>query len=212
MLANTTLKVEDRADHGKKRVARLRGTGKVPGVLYGHGQDPVSLAFDGKEFSHLLKGGVRVVDLSKGASTEKAVIRDVQFDHLGLEILHVDFARVSADERIKVDVPVELRGIAPGVTSGGILEHLLHSVHIECLATSVPESIRLRVEDLHKGQSIHVKEMKLPEGVKVLNDPEAVVVHIVEAKAVVAATPGEGGALEPEVVTKKKPVEDKKED
>ncbi len=212
MLVNTILKVEARTDLGKRRVSRLRKGGKVPGVLYGHGQAALSLVFDGKEFSTLLMGGTRVVDLARGDEVEKAVIRDVQFDHLGMEILHVDFARVSADERIKVDVPVEVRGISPGVTSGGILEHLLHSLHIECLASAVPESIRLRVDELQKGQSIKVKDLKLPEGVRVVNDSEAVVVHIVEPKAAAVTVPGEGGAAEPEMVAKKKPVEDKKED
>ncbi|MCY2944610.1 MAG: 50S ribosomal protein L25 [Planctomycetota bacterium] len=212
MLANIILKVEARTELGKRRVSRLRKGGKVPGVLYGHGQEAISLVFNGKEFSALLMGGTRVVDLARGTEVEKAVIRDVQFDHLGMEILHVDFARVSADERIKVDVPVEVRGISPGVTSGGILEHLLHSLHIECLASAVPESIRLRVDELQKGQSIKVKDLKLPEGVRVVNDSEAVVVHIVEPKGEVVATPGEGGASEPEMVVKKKPVEDKKED
>lgn len=212
MLANTILKVEARTELGKRRVSRLRKGGKVPGVLYGHGQEAISLVFNGKEFSALLMGGTRVIDLARGTEIEKAVIRDVQFDHLGMEILHVDFARVSADERIKVDVPVEIRGISPGVTSGGILEHLLHSLHIECLASAVPESIRLRVDELQKGQSIKVKDLKLPEGVRVVNDSEAVVVHIIEPKAAVVAVPGEGGASEPEMVAKKKPVEDKKED
>ncbi|MSR80166.1 MAG: 50S ribosomal protein L25, partial [Gemmataceae bacterium] len=161
MLANTILKVEARTELGKRRVSRLRKGGKVPGVLYGHGQEAISLVFNGKEFSALLMGGTRVIDLARGTEIEKAVIRDVQFDHLGMEILHVDFARVSADERIKVDVPVEIRGISPGVTSGGILEHLLHSLHIECLASAVPESIRLRVDELQKGQSIKVKDLKL---------------------------------------------------
>lgn len=210
MLANT-LKIEARKALGKRQVKSLRTTGLIPGVLYGHGQDTVHVAFSGKEFSDLLKHGARVIDLSNGKDVEKAVIRDVQFDHLGLHVIHVDFARVSADERIKVDVPVELRGIAPGVVSGGVLEHLLHSLHIEALATAVPESIRIRIDELQKGASIHVRELKLPEGVKVLNDADAVVLHIVEPKAASAAAPGEGGTAEPEVVTKKKPAEDKEE-
>lgn len=210
MLANT-LKIEARKALGKRQVKSLRTTGLIPGVLYGHGQDTVHVAFSGKEFSDLLKHGARVIDLSNGKDVEKAVIRDVQFDHLGLHVIHVDFARVSADERIKVDVPVELRGIAPGVVSGGVLEHLLHSLHIEALATAVPESIRIRIDELQKGASIHVRELKLPEGVKVLNDADAVVLHIVEPKAAPAAAPGEGGTAEPEVVTKKKPAEDKEE-
>lgn len=210
MLANT-LKIEARKALGKRQVKSLRTTGLIPGVLYGHGQDTVHVSFNGKEFSDLLKHGARVIDLSNGKDVEKAVIRDVQFDHLGLHVIHVDFARVSADERIKVDVPVELRGIAPGVVSGGVLEHLLHSLHIEALATAVPESIRVRIDELQKGASIHVRELKLPEGVKVLNDADAVVLHIVEPKAAVVAAPGEGGAAEPEVVTKKKPTEEKEE-
>jgi large subunit ribosomal protein L25 len=211
MLANN-LKIETREALGKRKVKALRTQGLVPGVLYGHGQETVHVVFHGKEFTTLLKHGARVIDLSHGNNVEKAVIREVQFDHLGLHVIHVDFTRVSADERIKVDVPVELRGISPGVASGGVLEHVLHSLHIEALATAVPEAIRVRIDELQKGQAIHVRELKLPEGVKVLNDPDAVVLHVVEPKVVAAATPVEGGPAEPEVVTKKKPTEEKKED
>ena len=117
-------------------------------------------------------------------------------------MLHIDFARVSADERIEVQVSVELRGTAPGVSEGGVIEHLLHEVTVECLATAIPDRIQVKIGNLNKGQEITVAQLELPEGVKMLSDPEDVVVQCVEA----AAEPElelHGETAEPEVIGRK---------
>ncbi len=136
---------------------------------------------------------------------QKALLRDVQWDPLGNDVLHADFYRVSADEKITLEVRVELRGTAPGVTAGGVLVQPIHSLTVECLVVAIPESIRVSLTELQLNQAIHVRELKLPEGVKVTNDPEAIVVQvsqkIVEEEAAAAAPAAEGA--EPEVIGRK---------
>jgi large subunit ribosomal protein L25 len=120
----------------------------------------------------------------------------------------VDFRRVSKDERVRTTVEIELRGVAPGTTAGGVLDQPLHKIHIECPAMSIPESIRVKIDQLVVGQAIHVKELDLPAGVKALEDPDLVVVQVklqqVELPEPTAVAPTEATVAEPEVITKKK--------
>src|SRR5262249_30490010 len=142
---------------------------------------------------------------------EKVLIRELQWDHLGQNILHVDLERVSADERIQVPVKVSLRGIAPGVTGGGVLDQPIHMIQIECLAIAIPDSIRVNIGELQIGGSIHVRDLVLPEGVKALGDPDAIVVHVTAPVAEpepTAAAPAEAGAAEPEVIGRVKTEEE----
>jgi large subunit ribosomal protein L25 len=155
-----------------------------------------------------------VVDLQTDGKTEKALIKEVQWDHLGKEVLHVDFARVAADERVVVSVPIEIKGAAVGVTAGGgVLDQPMHILSIECLAIAVPDSIRVNVGDLQLGQAIHVRELVMPEGVKATADAEAVEVQVIaklvepepEAAPAAAAAPEQ---TEPEVIRRERPTEE----
>jgi large subunit ribosomal protein L25 len=143
-----------------------------------------------------------------GGKTETALIQEVQHDHLGTGLMHVDFRRVSRDERVRTTVDIELRGTAPGATGGGVLDQPLHKIHVECPAISIPESIRVKIDSLLVGQAIHVKELELPAGVKALDDPDLVVVQVkLQQVAVPEPTtlaPAGAEAAEPEVITKKK--------
>src|SRR4051794_28664083 len=123
------LKVEIRKARGKRNAKRLRNDGAIPAVLYGHGEQTVSLTVPREQFSTALRHGSRLVQL-KGGVDESALIRDLQWDTYGTAVLHIDFARVSADERIKVTVPVELRGQAPGARQGGVVQHLVHEIEV----------------------------------------------------------------------------------
>jgi large subunit ribosomal protein L25 len=137
----------------------------------------------------------------------------VQWDHLGKDLLHVDFARVAADERIVLTVPIELRGTAPGVTAGGVLDQPIHTLSIECLAISIPDTIRVNIGELQIGSAIHVRDLALPAGVKAMSDPEAIVVQVkqpvAEEEAPVAAEAAE--AAEPEVIGAKEKAEAEEE-
>src|SRR5438876_2011799 len=175
MAEAVVLVAEMREGRGKQAARRLRRTGKVPAVVYGHKEETLSVALSLEEVEKTIRRGVRVVDLKAGGKEEKALIRDVQWDHLGKELLHVDFTRVAADERIVVTVPIQLRGTAPGVTAGGVLDQPLHALSVECLAISIPESIRVNIGELQIDSAIHVRELVLPAGVKAMSDADAIV-------------------------------------
>jgi large subunit ribosomal protein L25 len=204
-----TLKTEARTGQGSRDAGRLRKAGRIPAVVYGHKETPASVTVSHDELRNVIRHHARTLQLVVGSKTETVLIQEIQHDHLGSEILHVDFRRVSKDERIKTTVDIELRGVAPGTNSGGVLDQPLHKVHVECPALAVPESIRVKIDSLLVGQAIHVKELELPAGVKVLEDPDLVVVQVkqqmIQPEPTPVAAPTEAGvAAEPEVITKKK--------
>jgi large subunit ribosomal protein L25 len=213
MVESLAMETQPRDGRGTRAARRLRKQGLVPAVVYGHKEATLSVALATDVLYKVIRHGVRVVDLKAGGKVEKALIRDVQWDHLGKELLHVDFARVAADERIVLTVPVEIRGTAPGVTAGGLLDQPLHSLSIECLAVSVPETIRVNISELQIGGVLHVSDLVLPPGVKAMAEPDAVVVQVkapvVEAEAAPAAPAAEGA--EPEVIGRQKAAEEEGE-
>jgi large subunit ribosomal protein L25 len=213
MADSVALVGEPREGRGKQAARRLRRTGKVPAVLYGHKEETLSIALPLEDVEKAIRRGVRVVDLKAGGKEEKALIRDVQWDHLGKELLHVDFTRVAADERIVVTVPIQLRGTAPGVTAGGVLDQPLHALSVECLAISIPESIRVNIGELQIDGAIHVRELVLPPGVTTTSDPEAIVVQVKPpvAEPEAPAAPEGAEAAEPEVIGQKEKAAEEEE-
>lgn len=197
---------QERKETGTSAMRRLRRKGQVPAVVYGHKEATVSVSLVGEELHKVVRRGVRVVDLDVAGKKEKALIRDVQWDALGHAILHVDFARVAETDRVVVDVKLELRGIAPGIAAGGLLDQPLHNLSLECPALAVPDSVRVNISNLQLGQAIHVKDLPLPPGVVAKNDPEAIVVHVVQpaAEPEAGAVPGAAEQAEPEVIIKGK--------
>jgi large subunit ribosomal protein L25 len=209
MAESVVLVAQKREGRGSQKARRLRKQGQVPAVVYGHKEETVSVSLSNDELHAALRHGARVVDLQTDGKVQKALIREIQWDHLGHEILHVDFARVAADERITVPVPVELRGIAPGATGGGLLDQPLHTLMVECPAISVPESIRVNINELQIGAAIYVRDLHLPEGVKVITDPDAIVVQVSApiAEAEAPAAPAAESA-EPEIIGRQKAAEE----
>jgi large subunit ribosomal protein L25 len=195
------LNVTKRESRGKREAKRLRQAGSIPAILYGHGEANQSLAVVADEMASVVRHGGRVVEL-KGAVNEKAFIRELQWDVYGTDVLHVDFARVSEHERVEVKVKVELRGEAPGVKDGGAVEHIVHEIEIDCEALSIPEKIDVSIRELKIGDSITAGEVKLPEGAKLLSDPDDVIVHCVVHREEEEAAAG-GEAAEPEVIGRK---------
>jgi large subunit ribosomal protein L25 len=206
MAESITLVTQPRAGRGSQAARKLRRTGLIPAVLYGHKEETLCVALPVDEIENAIRHGVRVVDLKANGKEEKAFIRDVQWDHLGKALLHVDFTRVAADERIVVMVPIEIRGVAPGINAGGTLDQPIHTLSVECLAVSIPESIRVNVGELQIGSAIHVRDLVLPPGVTAMSDPDAIVVHVTtkltEPEAPVAAEAPE--QAEPEVIGRQK--------
>lgn len=213
MAEAVTLVAQARSTSGTHEARRMRKKGLVPAIVYGHKEATISVTVNRDDLYKAVRQGARVVDLQAGGKIEKALIRDLQWDHLGHAIMHVDFARVAADERIKIEVRIELRGTAPGVTAGGALDQPIHSLEIECLAIAVPDSIRVAIAELQIGQAIHVKELKLPEGVTTTVDPDAIVVQVAAPKTdeeAVAAPAAE--TAEPEVIGRKEKTEEEGEE
>lgn len=210
------LEVEERTKSGTNAAKQIRKKGLVPAVMYGHGEETAVLSVPGDALYKAIRHGVRIFDVKHKGSTQKTLLRDVQWDPLGHDILHADFYRVRADEKITLDVKVELKGTAPGVTGGGVLVQQIHSLHVECLIMNIPESIRVNIGELQLDQAIHVREIPLPEGVTVKNDPEAIVVQIAKKieEVVAPAVPGAPGAesAEPEVIGRKATEEEEGEE
>ena len=203
MAEAAVLKITKREGSGSRKAAKLRKSGLVPGVIYGHKQETLSIALLREALVAAIRHGSRVVDLEpESGDKEKAQIVEVQWDHLGHDLLHVDFRRVSADERIHLTVPIEVRGIAPGVSGGGVLDQPLHALEIECLAVRVPDSIRVNINELQLGAAIHVRDLTLPPDVKALTDADAIVVHVTlpQAEPEEGAAEAAPGAAEPEIV------------
>jgi large subunit ribosomal protein L25 len=204
---------QPRQPKGSAEVRRLRRKGLVPAVIYGHKEETVAISLPQVELMNAIRHGVRVIDLRTQNKEEKALIKEVQWDHLGKELLHVDFARVSLDERITVSVPLELRGTAPGVNAGGLLDQPIHTLSVECLAISIPESIRVSIGELQIGGILHVRDLTMPPGVKVMTDPDAIVVQVKEPLAEVEAAPAAEvpEQAEPEVIGRPKAEEEEGE-
>jgi large subunit ribosomal protein L25 len=204
-----TLHVEQRKTFGKRNNVRLRRQGRLPAVLYGHGEEAVSLTLAADEFEASLRHGAKVVDLD-GAASGKALLQDVQWDTFFHEVLHVDLLRVRAGERVTIDVPVELRGEAPGVRDGGVIEQMIHSIEIEVALDLIPDKLHLNVNQLQIDGQLTAKDIvDLPQGAKVLSDEDAMIVHCIKREEVEEeAPPEEAAAGEPEVIGKGKEEEE----
>jgi large subunit ribosomal protein L25 len=131
------------------------------------------------------------------------LVKEVQFDHLGIEIIHVDFARVSLDEKVEVTVALELKGTPKGEAEGGVLQQIINELEIECLVTDIPEIIRHNVSDMEKDAVLHIRDLKLPTGVRVLQDADLIVATVKEIVEQAPAAVEEAAAAEPEVIGRK---------
>jgi large subunit ribosomal protein L25 len=217
-MAEVTLEVTRRESTGKEQAKKLRRDGKVPAVVYGGHKDPVAITVDRKAVSELVtksEHGVRSVFLLKMAGTDQqrhAMIKEITIDPISRRMKHIDFVRVVMDEKIKVTVPVHISGTAIGVKEGGLLDFQVREVHIECLPTAIPDAIEVDVSPLGSHDYYRVKDLKLPEGARVLDDPERVVVGVTHARAEVSEATAEGAAAvaEPEVIKKGGKPEDEK--
>jgi large subunit ribosomal protein L25 len=202
-----------RTEVGSNAVKKVRKAGRVPAILYGHGEQNVNLSLCAEELHSVLRHGAKLVDL-KGDVADTALVRGVQWNAYGTDVLHVDLTRVSAEERVHVSVPLETRGTAAGAKEGGIVELVVHEVEIECPAGSIPDKIEVRVHELHVGQSLKAGEIPLPEGVRLLVDPDMIVVHCVgrtlEEEELGAEAAGE--VAEPEVIGRKGKAEEEEEE
>ncbi len=194
-----------RNELGSRANKRLRDSGLLPGVIYGHKEAVIPVTLPKKEVVNHLVRGAHLFDLALDGKSEKVLIKEVQYDHLGLEVIHVDFARVSLDEKVEVTVPLELKGTPKGEEEGAVLQQIIAELEVECLVTDIPEAVRHNVSDMEKDSVLHIKDLQLPPGVRCLQDGELIVATVREIQEEVAATEAaEAGAAEPEIIGKGK--------
>ena len=210
-----TINAEQRTETGSVAVKKARRVGKVPAVIYGHKQDPKALLLSGEEVGRIVAHRIKMVTLNINGVGESVLVKDVQFDTFGEEVLHVDFERIALDELVEVECPVAFIGVPKGAAAGGVVEHPVTDLEIECLPGNIPAVIKVAISALEIGNTIHVKDIKAPEGVKILTDPDAILVTIrppakVEEEVVAAPAAGEGSA-EPELIRRERAAEEEEE-
>lgn len=208
------LHVEKRPSHGKNEARRSRQNGKIPAVVYGAGKPTVPIAVDRNALADAFRSGAgdNAIFLLKLAGTDQSrhvMIKEFQRDPLSRKPLHIDFLRVLMDEKIRVRVAIEVRGVALGVkTEGGILDFVTREVEIECLPTNIPASVPVDVSELGIGDALRVSQIAAMEGVTIVEDPERVLVHVTrptqEKEPEVAAAEAAPEIAEPEVLKKGK--------
>jgi len=205
-MTSASLSATLRHDTGKGVARKLRQNGEIPAVIYGHGREPQSLTINAREFDRLIKSvaaGSTVIDLDLGGTPARSLIREIQRHPFKKQIMHVDFQEVVAGETITLKCPIVYVGIPIGVrVDAGILDQILHELTIEALPANIPDHINVDITDMHVGNSLHISDIVLPAGVKVMDDAGTTVAIVQPAKA--AAEPA-AAVAEPEVIRKVKP-------
>jgi len=216
-----TIDVQKRATVGANSNRRLRAAGKIPAVVYGGGKETLPIQVDRKTLIDLMKTGgsenaIFLLKLADSGGKERhAMIRDLQVDPVSRQVVHIDFQRILMTEKVKVQVAIELVGTAYGVkTEGGLLDFVHREVQVECLPGDIPRSIQLDITPLHVGQHVEARELALPSGVVLAEEPDRVIVSLAHAK--LEAAPAAAGEelleaekAEPEVVKRGKAEEEK---
>ncbi len=191
------LVAQPRTVSGTGAVKRLRNSGSTPAVVYGRKVAPLNVQVDTKTFTKILQGSASdniLVSLKLENGEQLALVQEVQHDHLKGGITHVDFHAIAMDEEIHAEVPVEVVGESPGLKFGGLVEPIHHTVEARCLPKDLPEHITVDVSSLELGKSIHVGEIKFPEGVRPKLGADVVVVMCVEPKVEAEPEPAAAAA------------------
>ncbi|MBX3384423.1 MAG: 50S ribosomal protein L25 [Phycisphaeraceae bacterium] len=209
------LQATRREQHGSRYCQRVRKAGGLPAVVYGHGREPISITLDSREAVRHFQAGEKVFRLDFPGKKEAdelqiVLLKDLQFDYLGTNIVHADFARVDLNERVRTRVAIHLIGESKGLkTAGAILMHPVNEIEIECLVLEIPEFIEVSITDLDAGQVISAGDVKLPsQNMKLLTDPHSIVAQIVvQVEVKVGEEAAAATSAEPVVLTAKKPAE-----
>jgi large subunit ribosomal protein L25 len=205
-----TLNIETREKSGSREARRTRSTGRIPGVLYGRGSEPLAISLDVKELRKALSGksGLNTVLELQGSDKVKgklAILKSVQHNPVNSAPTHADLQELKLDQKIHVNVPIHLQGKAKGVVEGGIVTPLVRDLGIECFPNDIPEAINVDITELNIGDSLHVNELKLPEGIRAVGDQGIAIVSVVAPAAEKGAAAA--AATEPTVLTAKQPAE-----
>jgi len=207
--ATETLHAKKREVSGSRACRRLRAEGLVPAILYGRKEEPEPLQIPSEELVETLRRHSRILELRVGRKKESVLVKAVQYDAFGSEIVHVDFVRVAMDEQVTLEVPIVLKGTPK--QEHAVLQQALDAVEIECLPGDIPESFVTPVGHLQVGEMVRVAQLDVPKGVRLLTDPETIVATLTMAmkeEAEAAPAEAEVAALEPELIGREKKEED----
>jgi len=193
-----------RTERGSRKSQELRANHLIPAIVYGHGQEPIAISVPTAQTESILRSGAHVADISIDGKVEKVLIKAVQYDYLGIQIEHLDFLRIDPNQRVTVAVSLNFRGVPKGTKEGGILETQMTEIEVDVLATAIPSEIRVNVEDLALNAILHAKDIQLPKGAKLIDNPEAIVCSVRAIKEEVAEVDAAATSTEPEVIGKKK--------
>ena len=203
-----TMKATKRAERGTRQVRRLRKEGNIPGIIYGHGKEPVAITLDKHDIELAILHGERLLEVVIARKTHNVLIKDVQYDAFGSDVLHVDLNRVDLDERVEITVAIILVGTPEGIKDGGVLQQAENELQLECPVRHIPEEIKYLVTEMKLDDRLYMKDLMLSEGATLISNPETLVCSVTEIQEVVeeALLEGEESA-EPEVIGEK-PSED----
>jgi large subunit ribosomal protein L25 len=192
------LKVTERTEFGSAASRRARRANLVPAVVYGHGAEPRGFLIDAKEWEHIAKQDVQIVQLQPEKGKEiNVLIKDVQFDYLSGTTTHIDFLEVKMDEVIHASVPIHTIGTPAGLSQGGVLEHLLHEIEVTSTPLALPESIEVDISELALHDALTIGGLNLPEGVTALGEPDQIIVHVIEQRVDAEGTTDEEEGEQP---------------
>lgn len=210
-MANATLSANSRAETGKGAARKIRQAGNIPAVIYGHNREPQSLVLNARETEKLVKSistKSTVIELAIDGKTARTLIREIQRHPFKRTILHIDFQELVAGETVTVKCPIVYVGTPEGVRlEGGILDQIMHELTIQVDPGNIPNHIDVDVSGVKLGKSLHVSDLTLPAGIKVMDDAGSTVCVVAPPK-VQAETPADGAA-EPEVIRKAKADDEK---
>ncbi|HOR48125.1 MAG TPA: 50S ribosomal protein L25 [Rectinema sp.] len=175
-MEHIALRVSPRGKLTKGELRQERKKGRLPAQIYGKGIEPISVFLEGKEFTNVAKRITEsmIIDLDLEGKRFAALLKEIQKETISGDILHIDFNLLRHDRKIRVRVPLHLNGTAKGVKDGGILEHSIHEIEVECDSDHLPEKIEVDITDLEANHALHLREIALPEGVKLITNPDTV--------------------------------------
>jgi large subunit ribosomal protein L25 len=209
-MASANLTASVRTETGKGAARKIRQAGAIPAVIYGHGRDPQSLTMNARETERTLKGiatSSTVIELAIDGKVARTLIREIQRHPFKRHILHIDFQELVAGETVSVKCPIVYVGTSEGVRlEGGILDQIMHELHIEVDPSNIPNHIDVDISGIKLGKSLHVSDLQLPAGITVLDDPSATICVVAAPKVHAADAAAEAAAAaEPELIRKVKP-------
>ncbi|MEM7807277.1 MAG: 50S ribosomal protein L25 [Planctomycetota bacterium] len=198
------LSAQPRERLGTRESRRLRRDGKLPAVVYGHGEEAQSVTLDLKEAGDAIKHGAHLFELKLDGGAQQVLVKDVQYDHLGIEMLHVDLFRVNLDEEITSEVAVVLTGDSKGVKAGGILTQMRDSIEVVCKVRDLPDELSANVADLDIGDALHVSQLTLPANVSLPPSDADFTIAMIAAPKLKGEDVAPADSSEPEIIGEKK--------